>query len=190
MRRGVYPGKFRRGVKCAPGPGKSGPGAARAPAAPDRRPGTTGPAPERCRPAPPPRSAAAVWERRPDQFRPGWTSGPARRKKRPDRPPAPRSAANAGQLQRPQEAHHAQRPRPGQTNSRRRKSSAQAPYILNNSKPPGRTTPKSPDGPTVAACRRSAHRRPVPRRDRHQDRPTAKRTKRLLYICAIFHIEI
>lgn len=32
-----------------PGPGKSGPGAARTPAAPDRRPGTTGPAPERCR---------------------------------------------------------------------------------------------------------------------------------------------
>lgn len=63
MSRGVYPGKFRRGVKCASHPGKSGPGAARAPAAPDRRPGTTGPAPERCRPAPPPRSAAAGRDR-------------------------------------------------------------------------------------------------------------------------------
>lgn len=162
--------KISGGSKVRPGPGKSGPRSrprpCRRPCRRPDRPGTTGPAPERCRPAPPPdrrrdqppRSAAAGRDRRPDQLRHGWTSCPGPQEETPGPAPAPRSSAHAGQLQRPQEAHHAQRPRPGQTNSRR-KSSAQAPgaahQLPKRPRPGSREETPRPERPALDSLPRS-----------------------------------
>lgn len=159
MRRGVYPGKFRRGVKCAPPPRKirprSRPRPCRLPpaAAPDRcpdRPGTTGPAPA---PALPTQAA-----------RSGPGPAPARIAcRRSPTPPGSPELIRSGPGPDAGKKHRARSgPRRPACQDRKR---PQLPRRNRSPPPAGRdrlTVAASPEGPPPAHAGRAERNRPTP----------------------------